>query len=523
MLHLRLPLLTVLPLAAGCLFNPTAGALDGTGTETEGSSGSAGASSGEDESTSTGAVDGTETDAPPPSGPDAFDPHFRSGSRLQAEVFRDESGPLTLHDVWDASLQTPCDFLVASDGVERCLPRTLDYTPMFTTPDCSGPPVYVSWSPCAQPPSMIVGPTEGACGAGAVEVYEAVEAPLPTEPLYIGGDGYCDATGAVADGQAFVRGGRVDPAEFVAVERRVELNADGLGVEVVEGDEGSRFVAAMANADETRCAARTMVSDEAERCVTMQVAYHESFDWWFGDDGCEAEPLAYGYTKGCDQPPDLVLEVELGKGSPRYSLATLGEELTEGSVYSGAPGECLASPLSEVPWSIFRIGEPLPDDTAPLVVREVEPGPGMGLNWYRAETGEHLRPVPDAPLHDDAVGPCLPQPRGDGTFLCVPASAVGAGEVDYVDPGCTEPVMAFGPDFVDKPPSFAVEWGPGECAEGGSGIVAVWSTANAYAGPFYYGEPGACFPAGEDVEPGTYRVVPESVDVLPSLTIERLR
>ncbi len=521
-------LVAVAPLFGACLFDPTPQA-DEAETDGPATAGSTSDGGGADETAESGETETaeaesgeTESGGPPPSGPDAFDPHFRSGSRLLAEVYRDADRPLLLREIWDADLQGPCDMLDATDGQLRCLPRGHGYDQLYSTPDCTGEPVFVAWSSCSAPLSMIRGEPQGMCGDVTHAVYEAVPSDVDAAALYIGGADYCEPAG-VRSGLAYTRGAVVEPGAFVAAQRGVETNPDGLGVEVLEGEDGSRFVRQLHDEVWGNCWPRPMDGDGTERCVTNDVAYHESFGWWFGDDGCSATPLAYGYTKECGGTPELVLEVLLGEGAPRYGLSTLGTEITEGNVYSGVD-ECLASPVAELPWSLFEIGDPLPDDTVPALVRTHDGGAGLRVHWYTAPTGEHLIPVTESPLSDDALGPCYPMPRGDGTYRCVPSSVVGAGGIDYADPACTQPIMAFGSSEVGGVPSWAIGYESGDCADGGEPeSIQVWAVGEPYAGPIYYGGDGYCEPSGMAIDVGTYRVVPETPDVFPTLTVERLR
>src|SRR5690606_20608586 len=97
----------------------------------------------------------------------------------------------------------------------------------------------------------------------------------------------------------------VDPEMLVKATERVRVDDRGFGVRELVGEDGSRQVTSMADAEHGPCAARDL-SDAGLRCLPSNTGYLDS-PWWFADPDCEAEPLAY--ASRCAPPAKFALDL----------------------------------------------------------------------------------------------------------------------------------------------------------------------------------------------------------------------
>jgi hypothetical protein len=471
------------------------------GSDDDGTSG--GSSDGGDESSSTGDAPGS---------PDAFEPFARSGTRLQHRGYVvDDVGRYL--ETRDLELDAACQIELASDDTWRCMPDDREHAIEFhTDADCSaGSRVYLYDGPCTAPRwARRSVADEETCGSSRSEAIALTAMPFdePVTLYYTEGDS-CLAWGEAdpANAQLF-EGTSIDPAELVQLELVIEVNADGLGVRVFEGVDGSRLVTGLYDERYGAGWHRELVDLEGTRLIPESFAYATGSVW--GDAACTEY---VGLSWQCDEP-ELLLSAEQGDGSMMRAFH-VGDEIDPSAAYGGDACELGGAGFVEG-YRLFRAGDPVDDDElATLALEEVGPGPTR-LRTLALPTGERVAIADDAWSHEGE--PCFAVPRTDGGAWCLPVRSHSASFGWFADAACSEPLAGLSIDLAAPAGTLVYD-----IAYDGCGIDATLSrvaeVVAEHVGPHYYGDElsGTCMLLDPPADVAYYAVSDVERATLPVL------
>ena len=438
----------------------------GTGEGGLGGDGSAGEASHE-------AGSGGEAERPK----ESFMPLYDNGTRLRAVSLGAVGSSTRRFATWyDTELETECEFILAEDGEYRCVPHALGLAPAFLDADCTERVYYDSRVvPCADVPAYRREDVSvDGCSYPRVIRLEPVDTSLvhsacngvPTE-LPDGATVWEDAE-------------TIAPEALVKATLRTRVNDRGFGVRELVGEDGSRQVISMADAEHGSCAAREL-ADVGMRCPPSEYAWLD-VPWWFGDSSCETEPLAY--ASACARPVQFALKLKtLNPDLP--AVLALGEPVT-GTVYERgfSSGDCTPRDTAELPWTLYPI-EGEYDGTRFFAVTEASRGEGSVQTLHHAIEDEVLTVVYDWPplFYDPAAeAPCTAL-RFEDDWLCIP-SRVRREVLHYADEDCSEPITYLSED---DPPSLVPFVERTLCSRNGSEdrLVTVYAVRQTYSGSVY--------------------------------------
>ncbi|MFO7179983.1 MAG: hypothetical protein DIU78_014890 [Pseudomonadota bacterium] len=410
--------------------------------------------------------------------PTSFLPLYENGTRLRAVTLGAVGSSTRRFLTWyDTELEAECEFLRAEDGEYRCVPHAHDLGSAFLDADCTEPVHYdPRVSPCSNVPAFR---RESVSVNGCSTVQVIRLEPVDTNAIHSACNG---VPAELPDGATVWRDVEVvDPEMLVKATERVRVDDRGFGVRELVGEDGSRQVTSMADAEHGPCAARDL-SDAGLRCLPSNTGYLDS-PWWFADPDCEAEPLAY--ASRCAPPAKFALDL-----TPPIddlpSVLRIGEAVT-GTVYerSFVDGECVARDTAEIPWALYRI-EGDYDATQFLPLTTVPGGEGPLRTLHHAVDGEPLTPLLDWPplFYDaDAEATCGALQLGD-EHVCVPAPFMRREVLNYADEDCSEPITYLAGD---EPPAHVVLIERTFCSRRGfdDRIVTTYAVRETYSGPVY--------------------------------------
>jgi hypothetical protein len=368
---------------------------------------------------------------------------YRSGTRLRARVTDAGDGARRFDGWYDTQLETPCTFLLAADGVQRCLPTAgiVVGPPYYLDAACSVPVTdYVD--PNAEAPFLatagpLVPGAPAGCGAdllatAAYDQYLVDAWRVGAEQPNAGALFFRDDAGAC--NQSRVSSGPVHPLEPIAAAQLVEatmtVEARGasMAVEIVTGDDGSKAVGQMFNTtlgrpcfpswvygiiDDYRCYSGTAQaatgSGIPQECGTSTVAVAACADEIFLD-GSICRPSFHRLAS-----------------TPCGSSSVAGRQFYElGAPFDPARFPSLTSDLVGNGRLRLVITHPS-DDGRPLFVNPF---------FFGAQD----RYAPGPFFDTDRQLPCGDATFEDGTIRCLTSDALQ--DPTYSDPACTNPIAA---------------------------------------------------------------------------------
>lgn len=369
---------------------------------------------------------------------------WASGSRIQARYLRAAGMPDVFYGFYDAQLGVACDFLTASDGLLRCLPRQASLS------------VFIGYADAACERRVVDGPA--ACdGAGYLRRMDAcgertavhrLAAPAATTPVYRGGAGDCVASGETLQPAPglLVAGAALEPAVFVAGTRATLPGACRSALQVVETADGARGPIGLGDvAHELDCRVPSGQPGQGAACAPARLAY--ATPNLFSDAACTAPAEYASWSRGPDcAPPELLSGDD---AADYYAVAGVAAD----PVFGGNPCE----PARDKPWvgTLFSRGAPvIADAFAQFDVALAGTG---RLRAYRVDeagvrllTRAHL--LPDAGFYDSQRDAgCTVFRFDDGTHRCVVTTS--GPEIDgplYDDDACTLPAVACSDDCPGK-------------------------------------------------------------------------
>jgi hypothetical protein len=142
-----------------------------------------------------------------------------SGSRIKMRVATGSDGSRqVLSSWWDSTLSTECSFMVASDGVERCVPGTLSLLRYFTDSNCTQP--IALWSVCSNPPAYVIQmEPDTSCSSAPRNKYRVylvgTQVAEPASLYYLSGT-TCQSTQKPSATNYYQRGAEVPAADLVS-------------------------------------------------------------------------------------------------------------------------------------------------------------------------------------------------------------------------------------------------------------------------------------------------------------------
>lgn len=451
---------------------------------------SGGADGGTNPRTAEGGAGGVDTDADgagsggdgggEPGGTRTFLPLYENGTRLRAVSLGAVGSSARRFVTWyDTELEVECEFGRAEDGETRCIPRTRDLTNAFLDEDCTDPVIYDSrTAPCSHvPPFRRETVAENACSALRVVRLE----PVDTDTVHRA----CNGTPTeLREGATVWKDGEVvDSERLVRATERVRVDDRGFGVRELLGEDGSRQVLSMVDAEHGRCIALE-VNGAGLRCVPATPASLES-GWWFADAECEAEPLAYAPMTPCVDPPEFALAFDVSTRTVT-SVLRVGAAVT-GTVYEldRSTGDCVPRDSTELIWTLFPI-EGDYDPTRFFELTEVARGDGSLQPIHHAIDGEPLVVPNGLPLFYDTEDEvrCAAERLGDG-FVCVPLPSVRQHQLrHYADENCSERIVSWAGD---DPPNVVLQIEYASCSryEGDERVVAAYAVRETHSGSVY--------------------------------------
>jgi hypothetical protein len=160
---------------------------------------------------------------------------YASGSRLRAEVYRDEDGHAVWHGWFDSQLQIECAFDVAEDGALRCLPEPNGYDVVYSDPSCATPYAIANEGQLVAPQGYVL--AQAFCSSHAVYTGNAT---LATGHFYtLNANGSC--TYVTSSGYYLFDIASHTPAStFVAATIVTQRGDDALDRRVLSAEDGAQ-------------------------------------------------------------------------------------------------------------------------------------------------------------------------------------------------------------------------------------------------------------------------------------------
>jgi len=382
-----------------------------------------------------------------PGGPTA--PLAESGTRLRAR-YTDAGGGARRFDGWyDRELGSACTFMIAADGVNRCLVGDNFYNyPMFLDAGCTSPvqvfptgmpvPAFVATGSntgvlpltCSDP----LGPTAGAGGSSLATSWRVgAEAPA-TSTLYQLIGGGCMPTSS--SGQLY-NVEEIPPSSLVGATRvTIERRGATMAAAILEADDGSRAIRQIVDAarnqpctpssfdgviSDYRCYAATAIKQPTTSCSTQIVAG-------------SADEIYLEWYSGCDVAPTFRKLVPTTCTDPLTLPSGCQAFGTSGDPFDATQFPELASGMVGTDRVRLVVSHPVDDDRG-LAVNPASYAPVVG----RYARGPFFDTERQLPCTDDIFGEVTIRPLADGTFRCLTADVIVA-ESFYADAACSAPI-----------------------------------------------------------------------------------
>jgi hypothetical protein len=381
----------------------------------------------------------------------------RSGSRLEVRGYEVDT-IFVLDGFYDTKLGLMCVPGIASDGVERCVPRDVlplgpyadgsDSGPDYADATCSTPVVTISKLTCADPVRVVVRSSGGVGGRDGAS-YWRIGAPISPAKICPSSFGKCSESAPDPAYDYFERGAPLPPTELVAFVRHDVSVSPALRAVVVEGEDGSRIQVERDFIDVARSepCEIAVAEDGVLRCTPLSA--NSLSDRTFADASC-VKRAAFGAvtcSRGlgkCDESTvsELIFVAASDAcASDRHRFYTAGPAIVTGEVHFGSgPTECSA-PIKQSS-TIIEVGSRIEPAAFPPAL------PGNLARQSRLVERTLLvgdAPVKQAALFDPQIDDeCRVEKAVDGKNRCLPAHAVGASRA-FADAACTTPIFSADP------------------------------------------------------------------------------
>jgi hypothetical protein len=376
----------------------------------------------------------------------------RSGTRLQLRGY-EADGIFVREGLYDTKLALKCVPRVASDGVERCVPRDVlplgpyadgaDAGPDYMDATCSTPLVTIAKAMCADPARILVRSSAGFGGRDG-ESYWHIGAPTTPAKIYPASFGKCSESAPSPAFDYYERGAPLAPTEMVAFVRGDVAISPTLHAVVLEGEDGSRLQAERDFIDVARnkpCEI-AFAEDGISRCTPLSARLYQ--ERMFVDASCQkaAATSAIDCSRAlCDDSTVSALVGATTSGAclpERHRFYAAGPRVATGDVHFGSgPAECGASIKQSS--TIVEVGASIEPAVFPAIL------PGRAAVQSRLEERTRLVggvPIGQSALFDPQIDDeCRFEKAADGKIRCLPAQAIGSTP-GFADAACTTPVFS---------------------------------------------------------------------------------
>jgi hypothetical protein len=384
-------------------------------------------------------VDGGSVDASaPPSdaGGDAGDGGAaapgtpKRGSRLAPRYRETSDGYSQFFSIADTALgNATCAATRAADGALRCLPSDgpVVYDARYSDAACTARVIETA-AGCAKP-AFAMSPVDGTSGCETqLEVHDVGAAHPGT--VYAKEDGGCVAIAVDPRRAYYAMGATRPPKDFVKLVSGIEPIAGGVGVAVVDGEDGSRFPRSLL-VDVARSKACDLLTaaDGKKRCLPSGAATVAGFT----DAACSS-PAALA-TTACEPllAPSTALVADPANAG-RAHVHELGAKRPTKEIYQRADAMTCSGPSFAVE-DVHDLGTEIPPASFPEM-GETTAG-GSRIVATRLTAGGALLPRWNR-LEDTMLGVrCSPSLAGDGKLRCLPQALVRS----FSDDQCTVPIV----------------------------------------------------------------------------------
>src|SRR6185295_14376623 len=251
----------------------------------------------------------------------------------------------------------------------------------------------------------------------------------------------------------------LDPAQFVAANETVHASPEGLGVRVLEAEDGSRENNRLVDARTNRPC--EVLSDHVvgapARCVPMPFGV-SSAQPFFDGPGCD-RPI--GFANSCDRAETAVVLRTAGCGTS-VDLVELGMpvQTDAGGLFRKYTNSDCQSVFLFDPIPAFTLGRSVEPSTFPGVDDEVLGMDRLQIRLHRLSDGMRVRNARLLPIRGlldpdsftSAVQPatyeffdtvrktkCFVTKTGDETLRCLPIDTIPRLGRYFGDPACTRP------------------------------------------------------------------------------------
>jgi len=359
-------------------------------------------------------------------------PVAESGTRLKVMTLEVEGAPPAFRGFYDTELEVPCDFVEATDGQLRCLPRDPEgyESQPFADAECTRAFAFMPSACLGRFKRLHMQDCSGRYGVRSLEELNE------TTPRYQSIDGDCTDSGysvEPADG-VLVEGDELDPETFVGgTVTRVpgDCNATVL---VLEADDGARAPYGIEQTrDHIQCA--SLQPDSSRTCYPAFGAFVPPSEL-FSSPTCEGEALALGYwfqDPTCREPAAIENGAEMLHVGARH----------EGDVYQSFGEDCSQETNAS---AFYEIGEVIPAESFPFL--DVRPSGTGRLRPYLVY--ENDRPLIDLnallsfeTFYDtESETECRAVRFDDGVYRCIPSRGGNIpllGDV-FLDDACSDRV-----------------------------------------------------------------------------------
>ena len=394
----------------------TTGEQSGSGTTATADATSDGSSSDE--------TSGGPTDPPP-------DGLFGSGTRLKAHYYDAGDGAVELIDWYDSALDMPCRFALDAAGSLRCMPYE-NATLLYTDAACTQP--AVQHFGCGEVPSRVAEFLPRPCidsfsSVSVLDVGERIEG----QTLYITDSAQCVVAQKIPDAPVY-EATPANPTDFAEADLVGYRIDERLGVGVAQ-TAGGAFERAQIQSLERGTPCFVQYGSGGNHCLPSGLSW--DFGRYHPDMGCTEGGIAYGTQPAeCGQPEVALVFTDVGTPAcPSFEAELFTVDGPAPTAYDVA-GTCTEAVEMEA-YNFWRVGDPLPPDSAPLVSELRLGGGRVVATAYGNEAGELLTPLQGL-LDTDRDVPCFRASTPQG-WRCLPADAADITSGDSIvwgDPAC---------------------------------------------------------------------------------------
>ncbi|MFO0617399.1 MAG: hypothetical protein U0414_32685 [Polyangiaceae bacterium] len=382
---------------------------------------------------------------------------WKSGSRLKHRRLDAGNGAVAYQETFDSEMKVGCGFARFPDGVIRCAPGSSEVR--YADATCTKPVVVTDGANEDNARFATAFDASVSCGESSISsvgrIYEVDGSPaLPAGTQLYAAVGLDCQPWSMADAIAHPAK-LVDPGAFVAGDLDTIDGGGGLGIAIVDGEDGSRGVLGTRDIDRDRpCEPEYWITlhEEVEGCIPHPYGLASS-QTLYTDPACSDGQVARPAV--CfDEPAEAVLViVHRDACGATWALMQADGEVTEGPIYAGTPDQC-GEIESAVP-PFIRVGGPF--DTSSLAqMPKMDLGSGRVVARYFGSI--HGDPARFYSFFDTELGVgCAPERTSDGATRCLPYHSIFGFEgepasVMYADAACSEILVELGSNVGCDPP-----------------------------------------------------------------------